>query len=105
MANAVNGGGDANPNTMEGGAAEIQAMLSEAAKKMGVDLSDSENPPLQELMEAAVGILPGRSMAPALKGQKATGEQTSCRGRNRSRGTPLTTSKRTRARPVQNYAE
>ena len=45
MANAVNGGGDANPNTMEGGAAEIQAMLSEAAKKMGVDLSDSENPP------------------------------------------------------------
>eukprot|EP00579_Thalassiosira_antarctica_P015734 CAMPEP_0201937660 /NCGR_PEP_ID=MMETSP0903-20130614/39921_1 /ASSEMBLY_ACC=CAM_ASM_000552 /TAXON_ID=420261 /ORGANISM="Thalassiosira antarctica, Strain CCMP982" /LENGTH=285 /DNA_ID=CAMNT_0048478709 /DNA_START=154 /DNA_END=1007 /DNA_ORIENTATION=- len=34
------------------GAAEIQSMLSDAAKKMGVDLSDSENP-LRELMEAA----------------------------------------------------
>ena len=97
MANAVNSGEDANPNTMEGGAAEIQAMLSEAAKKMGVDLSDSENPPLQELMEAAAGNSPGGSMAPVLKGQKATGGQTSCRGRNRSRGTPSTTSKRARA--------
>jgi CheY-like chemotaxis protein len=35
-----------------GGAAEIQALLSEAAKSMGVDLSDSDNP-LRELMEAA----------------------------------------------------
>mmetsp|Transcript_13043 Transcript_13043/g.24914 ORF Transcript_13043/g.24914 Transcript_13043/m.24914 type:complete len:1243 (-) Transcript_13043:186-3914(-) len=36
----------------DGGAVEIQAMLSNAARKMGVNLSDSENP-LRELMEAA----------------------------------------------------
>lgn len=36
----------------DGGAAEIQAMLSDAARNMGVDLTDSENP-LRELMEAA----------------------------------------------------
>ncbi|KAL7537208.1 hypothetical protein ACHAXR_007662, partial [Thalassiosira sp. AJA248-18] len=42
--------------------AEIQAMLSEAAQKMGVDLSDSENP-LRELMEAAQNGMGGDSAA------------------------------------------
>ena len=41
-----------------GGAAEIQAMLSEAAKSMGVDLTDSENP-LRELMAAAQAAVGG----------------------------------------------
>ena len=43
---------DNNGGLLEG-AAEIQAMLSDAAKSMGVDLTDSENP-LRELMEAAM---------------------------------------------------
>lgn len=45
------GGGGAHDHADQG-AMEIQAMLAEAAKNMGVDLSDSENP-LRELMEAA----------------------------------------------------
>ena len=50
------------------GAAEIQAMLSDAAKKMGVDLSDSENP-LRELMEAAGNGMMGGIDPAAVGGQ------------------------------------
>ena len=44
------------------GAAEIQAMLSDASNKIGVNLSDSENP-LRELMEAAGNDM--RGLGPA----------------------------------------
>lgn len=81
MSNAAGGAGEDQSNvainaamgvepSLDNGASEIQAMLSDAAKKMGVDLNDSENP-LRELMEAAAGN--GGMLDPNVLGGMSTG--------------------------------
>ena len=56
------------------GAAEIQTMLSDAAKSMGVDLADSENP-LRELMEAAMTAANDNNTTGNEGGTGTSGEQ------------------------------
>lgn len=61
-------GGNRDGENGTDGAAEIHAMLLDAAKKMGVDISSSDNP-LKELMEAASNGCVGNNNVTATGGQ------------------------------------